>query len=474
MSLAACLAVSSPTLIRAQAISEQLPSTQMVAPKAMCEALQTMNFGGIVDAPTSILSATAVADSGDTPAYCDVKGVISPQDQFELRLPDSWNQRYFQSGCGGWCGIVVPSADCNRALSQSFATALDDQGHVGAGTGDGVFALNDMQLRREFGSLAEHRLALASKAMLVAYYGVGPRYSYFDGCSDGGMEALSEAQRYPQDFDGIIAGAPAIIRAPLDGEYQSWLTRINLDASGNHILTPDKLPALHDAVVAACDRLDGLVDGQIDDPRECQFDPTRLTCAAGRDAADCLTPAQVQVVKKAYSGPATDDGVRLYPGGEQPGSELAWAPWFVAEGGAPTISAGIGTALLRYAAFDVGNLGPSIQDWTFTLHDFDRLRPAGQIYNATNPDLRPFRDRGGKVLLYHGWADQAISPIGTIEYYQAIQDHMGGLETTQQFARLFMLPSMYHCAGGFGPNQFDAIAPIVAWVEEGQAPDTLI
>jgi feruloyl esterase len=462
-------------LVSPSPVGAQAQNPSMLAPRVGCDALpRAADFGGIEGAPTQILSATPVAGTDQAPAYCDVKGYIAPQDQFEMRLPDAWNQRYLQSGCGGLCGIVAPSADCNVALGRNFATAFDNQGHVGASPLDGTWAGNDEQLRNEFGYLAEHRLVLSARAILQAYYGQQPRYSYFDGCSDGGMEGLRAAQQYPADFDGIVAGAPAAIRVPLDVMYQVWLARINVDAQGGQILTPDGLRTLHDAVMSACDEADGLIDGLLSDPRTCHFDPGQLECGATSSTTPCLTAQQVEVARKAYSGPVTDDGTRLYPGGEQYGSELAWGGWFVQAGPAPLPSVGIGGGMLRFGVFNVGEPGPRLQDWAFTRENFDRLRPAGSIYNATNPDLTAFRDHGGKLIMYHGWADQAISPIGTLAYYQAVQDRMGGLAATQQFARLFMFPGMYHCQGGYGPNRFDMVGAIVDWVEQGQPPERVV
>ena len=445
----------------------------IIPPVVSCAALAQHDFGSVPDAPTSISSATVVAATSTTPEYCDVKGYISPQTQFELKLPTKTYQgRYLQVGCGGFCGVVSPTTfpSCDAQLGGDFAMATDNQGHMAASNVDGVWALDDLQLRIEFGYLSEHAMAQAAKAITATYYGQSPRYSYFNGCSDGGHEALQEAQRYPGDFNGIIAGAPANIWAPLNAEFQPWLARANLDAQGSQILTADKLPALHDAVMKACAGVDGLID----DPRTCHFDPASIQCPAGTNTAACLTPAQVETVRKVYEGPVDAQGHHLYIGGEPYGAELAWAGWIVTPPGVESVAQAIGDNYLKYQAFQVGKVGPSFQNWQFTIAGFNATRPMGEIYNSTNADLSAFRAHGGKLIIWQGWADQAIPPFGSPVYYDAVQDRMGGLQQVQQFARLFMFPSMYHCAGGYGPSQFDMVAPMVAWVEQGVAPGKIV
>jgi hypothetical protein len=445
----------------------------IIPPVISCAVLAQHDFGNVPDAPTSISSATVVAATSTTPEYCDVKGYISPQTQFELKLPTKTYQgRYLQVGCGGFCGVVSPTTfpSCDTQLGGDFAIATDDQGHMAASNLDGVWALDDLQLRIEFGYLSEHAMAQAAKAIIATFYGQSPRYSYFNGCSDGGHEALQEAQRYPDDFNGIIAGAPANIWAPLNGEFQPWIARANLDNQGNQILTADKLLALHDAVMKACAGVDGLID----DPRSCHFDPASIQCPAGTNTSVCLTPAQVETVRKIYEGPVDAQGHHLYVGGEPYGSELAWAGWIVTPPGVEPVGQAIGDNYLKYQAFQVGEVGPSFLNWQFTIAGFNALRPMGEIYNSTNADLSAFRAHGGKLIIWQGWADQAIPPFGSPVYYDAVQDRMGGLQQVQQFARLFMFPSVYHCGGGYGPSQFDMVAPMVAWVEQGIAPGKIV
>jgi feruloyl esterase len=463
-------------------------TTAPIAPKLDCAALAPIgtapragvpDFTTIPGAPTRVTSAAVVAATATNPELCDVKGFVAPQVHFELKLPTrTWQGRYLQSGCGGFCGAVgSPSfPTCDLQPGGDFAVAATDDGHAAGGT-DGLWGLNDQQLRVDFGTRAPHVLSLASRAIIKAFYGVSPRFSYFQGCSDGGREALMEAQRFPDDFNGIVAGAPANIWAPLLGESLVWNARANTDAHGDQILTADRLPALHDAVVKACDGLDGLVDGQIDDPRACRFDPVSLRCPSGVDQPTCLSPAQVETVRKLYQGPVDGAGRRLYPGGEPFGSELAWVPWVVTPPGFQSLDSGFGDSYLRYLGFPIGQPAASLHDWKFTVDGFNRLRAAGQLYNSANADLTAFRRHGGKLIIWHGWADPAIAPVGTTTYYDAVVDRAGGLQAAQQFARLFMIPTVYHCAGTYGTGTAvaaDFVNPITHWVEQGAAPDQVV
>jgi hypothetical protein len=449
-----------------------------VTPVVACAAMAGVDVSTAVGAGTGIVSATPATAPAGYPV-CDIKGVIAPQIQFEVQLPtQTYQQRYLQTGCGGLCGTLAITAaaavGCAPLTGGAFATASDNQGHVGGGSADGNFG-TDHALRIDFAYRADHLTALAAKALITAFYGHAPRYSYFDGCSQGGHEGLTEAQRYPHDFDGILAGAPASITTELNGFNQPWLARVDFDAAGRVILPASKLPALHAAVLARCDGLDGIADGQLDDPRQCPFDPAALTCPAGVDRADCLTPAQVAVVRKIYSGAVDARGRHLYPGGQPFGSELVWAGWMIPPDPTATqdstIAWRIGNGWIKYLAFDPNPpLRTILNDIAFDKLTFDRIeRLAGQ-YDATNPDLRAFQHAGGKLILWHGWADQAIPPTGTVAYYQAVQDRMGGLAATQRFARLFMFPGMYHCFGGTGPYSFDLLTPLLDWVETGAAP----
>jgi Tannase and feruloyl esterase len=464
------------------------PSAGVILPKLDCASLApppnlsvgSVDFTGIPGAPTRIQSASVVLASEQNPEYCDIKGYVDGQNQFELKLPTkTWQGRYLQFGCGGYCGFISKTTfpPCDLQPGGDFATAATNMGHNTTTLSDGLWAADDPQMRIDFGYRAEHVLALASKAIIAAFYGVGPAHSYFQGCSDGGREALMEAERYPTDFNGIIVGAPASFVAQNNAIWHLWNLKVNRDEHGNEILTPDKLPALHAAVMAACDGNDGLVDGQISNPLNCHFDPASIRCPAGTDQPTCLTAAQVEVVKKVYNGPVDAQGRRLYLGGMPYGSELKWSGEMVVTPSTPIPAVPAyqwPENWLRFMGFPLGQPTSSVESFQFTVKDFNRLRAMSSVYNSTNADLTAFRNHGGKLILWQGWADQGIPPIATVAYYDAVLDRMGQLTAVQKFARLFMFPSMYHCSTGYGPDMFDTINPMVHWVEKSEAPSRII
>lgn len=453
----------------------QLPKRSVIRPVLDCTALASRDFSGIAGAPTRIESARTVPGAKGMPPVCTVRGYVAPQVQFELRLPiEDYTGRYLQVGCGGNCGgiqfFLAPACDSPLAMAGSFALGANDSGHHGAGFGDGLWAYNDPQLRIDFGYRADHVAALASKQIIRAYYGQEAAYSYFDGCSDGGREGLEEAERYPGDFDGIVAGSPAILIAEAMERFL-WESQKSVDAQGKTIFTPEKLALLHHAAIAACDKLDGLADGEIDDPRACHYDPGALECPGDEDRPSCLTAGQVKAAREFYQGPVDAQGQALYPGGEPYGSELLWiGPYsFSAQGGA------LANDFVRYMVY--GANAPSNfswRNWKFDRKGLEILESAAPIYDAKNPDLSGFRSHGGKLILWQGWADNAAGAYGTLAYYQAVQNSMGGLEAVERFARVFMIPGVYHCAGGYIPYQADMLGPLVSWVEKGQSPRELM
>ncbi len=453
-----------------------------LAPAIPCRQLAGADLTALPGALTRILGATAVPATPHKPAYCQVKGYVSPQIRFEVRLPsESWSGRYLQLGCGGFCGFADPD-DPNHHLPGNCAPpddgkvviAADDSGHTGATSVDGLWAHSGPQLRVDAGYRSEHVTALAAKAIIKAYYGQAPRYSYFAGCSNGGRQALMEAQRFPDDFDGIIAGAPGNNLTALAGMFFPWIANANTAPDGSRILGVDKVQLLSRQVLAACDATDGLRDGQIDDPRKCSFDPASLRCTAGPQA-DCLTDAQVTAVREFYQGPVDDKGRRLFPAGLSKGSEPAWPGYAVAPDGGHAMLGTLATDYLKY----FGSWRNPPASFTLADHHFDRttlhkLRDMRGIYDSTDPDLRAFRDHGGKLILWHGWSDPAIPAGSTLAYYHAVTERMGGLRATQRFARLFMFPGVYHCIGGHGPDTFDLFGPLYDWVEKGTAPQRVI
>lgn len=447
-----------------------------VIPVRDCGTLTTFDLTGVPDAPSRILSAAPVTAGGTT--YCDVRGYTAPQTQFEVKLPiTTWHGQYLQVGCGGFCGDVPTeganpappqSAGCAAVADNELVIASDNEGHLGASRLDGLWGLNEPRLRTVFGYTSEHQLAAVAKTIINDYYGQPAAHSYFDGCSDGGREALMEAQRYPDDFDGILAGAPALDATDFAGELSAWVYRSNTDAAGKQILGTDKLPALHAAVLKAC----ASPSGVIDDPRTCGFDPATVTCPTGTDTAGCLTPAQVDVVRKFYSGPQDPAGRALYPGGLPYGSELAWTGWDISPTGNAlgTNAAQFALNFLNYLASD-HPAKTDLRDLTFTDAEYAKLQQSAPTNNSTDPNLTAFRRHGGKIILYHGWADQAIPPFGTVAYYAAVTK---ATKNADSFSRLYMIPAQYHCLSGGDPQaSADLLTPLMNWVTSGTAPAAL-
>ena len=414
--------------------------------------------------------------------YCHVIGEIGTDFYFDLRLPRStYEGQYVQEGCGGFCGFLAPSVplaadECSAVTGNTLAFAVDNEGHTTTVNTDARWAANNTKSRTTFGFTSEHQLALVAKALIADYYGRDPVYSYFDGCSDGGREALIEAQRYPHDFNGILAGAPANIQSELLGEVGSWNIRVNTGPGGREILTSEKLPALHAAVVRAC----GQGRGYVLDPRTCNFSPSSIECN-GRVTNSCLTAAQVRVVTSLYGGPADAAGQSLYPGGEPYGSELGWSAWFVKPSGdrdwpRDTLTYQFATNFLHYLAYQIDPPSSySLSKFRFTLSAYQKLTALAGLYDATNPDLSSFGADGGKLILYQGWADQAIPPFGTVDYYKAVVDTAGGYQESQNFSRLYMIPAQYHCLAGGDPALAGAnlLTPLIDWVQHGAPPGTL-
>lgn len=424
-------------------------------------------------------AVTHVEKASMSDGTCAVEGYVEPAVRFQLRLPVStWSGRYLQYGCDGLCGVFPPgpSRTCGPS-GGDMAVAVTDDGHVSRETNpylmimDGTWAAHDQAARDDFFFRAPHVVSVASKRIIQAFYGRAAVHSYFSGCSTGGREGLLLAQRYPHDFDGILAGSPTNVMGPL-GLYHAWLSKMNLRPDGTPILTADRLPALHNAVLAACDGIDGLVDEQIDDPRACAYDPVQLQCPA---APVCLTPEQVGIVRQLYRGPVSE-GRLLYPGWESRGSELAWDGVVTPDSvNGLMFLAPLPDNYLRYVGYPIGRPASSLASVRFTVPELRRLTPEGVKGNAMNPDLSAFRRAGGKLLLWHPFDDHTVPAVGTIDYYSRVVSRSGGLAATQRFARLFLVPTMYHCAlGSYKLNTVDPFPALVDWVEHDTAPTRLI
>ncbi|WP_122689086.1 tannase/feruloyl esterase family alpha/beta hydrolase, partial [Pseudomonas viridiflava] len=415
--------------------------------------------------------------SRDGVAVCAVEGLLAPQIGFKLELPTTtWAQRYLQVGCGGFCGHSDSrpgvADSCKPLKTGAFAVASTDMGHK---TIDTTFG-DDPQKRADFAHRGVRLTALASKKLIQTFYGRKAEYAYFTGCSDGGREALIEAQRYPEDFNGIIAGAAALNFQVQKVLFHGWVARANTGPDGKPIILASHLPILHKAVLAQCDVLDGQIDGLISDPRLCRFDPSVVQCKVSADNAKCLTAPEVEAARRIYDGPKDPaSGERLIVGGPQPGSELAWAGLFVpVSADQPIVSQQIAEQSIRSLVFETNPPEDfKLADLRFDKSTFERLRPLHALYDATNPDLAPFASRGGKLILWHGWADPQVSPLNTLAYHEAVEAHMGKART-ESFTRLYMLPGVYHCGRGEGPSEVDLLTPIMAWVEKGQAPGAIV
>jgi feruloyl esterase len=407
------------------------PAAGPILPVTSCASLAHLDFTGVPDAPGKITSSAVVTDPlpAGPVSFCEVKGVFAPHTQFEIKLPvATWHGQYVQEGCEALCGSLrqlsdYPFAglDLHGCRHRRTGAGHRRRGHTGGPT-DGLWAKNSLVLRAVFGLTSEHSLAQMARAVITAYYGRPALFTYYDGCSTGGREALMLAQRYSRDFNGVIAGAPAGNLAPL-ALLNAWLVAANTDPGGRQILAAGKIPALHAAVVQAC----GNARGIIADPRHCGFRPASIQCPPGQDTASCLTPAQVRAVREFYRGPTDKRGRSLYNGGQPYGSEVGWIGNFVqpaADTAAPadTTDAAMALNYLKYMAFWPNPPDDfTLADVKFTDTEFRKLNMLGDaIYNANNPDLRAFAAHGGKLILYHGWADQTIPPWSTLDYYAAV------------------------------------------------------
>ncbi|MGI5453520.1 tannase/feruloyl esterase family alpha/beta hydrolase [Streptomyces sp. CA-249302] len=457
-------------------------TTSGVAPAMSCSGVSSLDLAAAVPGvPFEITSAAEVAATDNTLgtwAYCNVQGVIAPQIHFQLRLPQTgWQANYLQLGCGGLCGNVntgsaAASYGCVPLTDGAFAVGSSDEGHY---QGGGLFS-TDPSLRADFGYKSDHLLAQVAKVLVKQYYGQAATHSYFDGCSQGGHQALTEAQRYPTDFDGIVAGAPANNFTALNTFSHAWTAQsVYLDGGPATITTADLAP-IHAAVLKGCD---APADGIIADPLACAWDPASIKCAAGQTStadAYCLTADQVTTLRRIYAGPTDEHGQLLYPGYQLRGSELNWAGIIV-----PTTATGTTgdqnfvRETLRYQIFDSPQPALTYKDIKFTAAYYKKvMEPNEGIYDATDPDLTAFKKAGGKLILWHGLGDQHIPAVGTMAYYKAVEKAMGGEAATTGFARLFLLPGVAHCGGGQGPDKLDALTAIVDWVTQDKAPAGLL
>jgi pimeloyl-ACP methyl ester carboxylesterase len=443
---------------------------------------------------TNLLSAAEVPASGDLPAYCRVLGYVRPAINFEIRLPlRDWNGKFYMAGCGGFCGSLGANAPgfsnaMNFGLRRNYAVSTSDSGHWGSSATDGRWALDNPVALMDFAQRSVPETARVTKIILKAFYGTEQKKSYFAGCSNGGRMAAMEALRYPKDFDGIISGAPALDGTGLIANLFGWATRANTGPDGKPVLSLAKVKLLEHAVYEACGEKNGIKDSVIADPRACHFKPAVLQCRAG-NAADCLTQAEVGAAEKIYGGPVNSRGQQLYPGGVPLGSEPFWPLWVTGRGDIPGRMALFAQDFYRYLLFrPMASPDFKVMDYDFD-RDPSRLGYFASIGNAAtfNPDtgeiefsnMSAFRQAGGKLIIYHGWADALVTPQLTVYFYDALAKKSGGIAATQEFARLFMVPGMDHCGAqtngpGIADTGIDPLTALEQWVEEGKAPSELI
>ncbi len=488
-----------------------------VAGAATCESLaglslpnvtisiaQLVPAGAFVPPPDPYGGRSRPADYKGVPAFCRVAAEIkaSPDSKIKIEVwmpATGWNERFRGEGSGGFAGWIDYS-NLGDAVRGGYAAAATDLGHWGR-SGDSEWALGHPEKVIDFGYRAIHEMTSKAKAIIRAFYGNEPRHSYFVGCSDGGREGLMEAQRFPEDYDGILAGDPANYLTHLVTGAM-WVVQATAQDPASYI-PASKIPAISAAVLAACDAQDGLSDGILNEPQRCHFSPHTLLCKKG-DARDCLTAPQVTALRKIYAGPRDSAGRQIFPGytpGGEEGPE-GWGLWIIsgekpdralsAASNAPgrSVLSVMGVGFFSNFVYEKADWDPRSFNLERAVNDADAKM--AQVLNATDPDLRRFKAHGGKAIIYHGWSDPAIPPLNSIDYYNAVTAKMGQHES-DSFLRLFMAPGMQHCDGGPGPDSFgqtgiagqtgivtsqdvehNIFAALLRWVEEREAPSKII
>jgi feruloyl esterase len=456
-------------------------------PNASITMAKAVLAGAFAGPPRAFTGMDISAFYKTLPAFCRVVVHAKPSADsdivIEVWMPLSgWNGKLHGLGNGGFAG-QVDYYELGASILKGYAAVATDTGHTGSPI-DSAWALGHPEKVADFGHRGIHEMTRVAKLAVQQFYGAGAKRSYFIGCSDGGREALMEAQRYPEDYNGILAGAPA----------NNWTDLLSMAVVDTQALTatpasfipPAKITTIAKALVAVCDAQDGVTDGILNDPRQCRFDPTAIQCKGDADATDCLTAAQVTALKQIYAGLKDGQGRKIFPG-YLPGAEEGgggWVTWIT--GPAPVRSA--------MAAFGHGYFSDMVYDevdWdykSFTLESGmrDAKAKTAAALDAVNPDLSAFRGHGGKLILYHGWNDPAIPALSTVDYYGEVVRRSGQVGA-DGFVRLYMVPGMQHCVGGPGADMFgqgvgwtwkdpqhNVLVALEDWVEQGTAPGTLV
>jgi tannase/feruloyl esterase len=438
--------------------------TRLKLPHTTITIAEVVPVGGFTRAPSGRGAASQAVRN--PVAFCRVAATLTPTSDSDIKVEvwmpvAGWNGKFQGIGNGGWAGIISYPALAD-AIAHGYAAASTDTGHSGDG---GTFALGHPEKFVDFAWRSVHEMTVAAKSIVAAFYGKGPQRSYWNGCSTGGRQGLMEAQRFPADYDGIVAGAPANPRMQLNAAGMAMHQALWRDPAS--AIPAAKYPIIHDAVLAACDGLDGLKDRLIQNPTRCQFDPAVVACKTGDDPQSCLTPPQVEAARTIMSPVRTRGSVQLLPRRE-PGSEIGWGFFFGGPEPIPLVADSF-----KYIVFK-----DPTWDWrTFDLdRDLAKADAAGEleIADVANANLSTFVTRGGKLLMYHGWSDALIPPGATINFYNRLAAETPGAGKPSDWVRLFMAPGMGHCRGGDGPNSFDAVAALDAWVEARRPPERII
>ena len=415
-----------------------------------CEGLSALTLPA-----TTITAAKIEAES------CRVAATLKPSSDSEIKMEvwmpvSNWNGKYQAVGNGAFNGNINTGA-MTTALARGYAVSSTDTGHTG---GSASFGLGHPEKVTDFGWRAVHETAAASKAIIAAYYGGAPKFSYFNGCSAGGRQAMQEAQRFPADFNGIIAGAPGLDWTGRAASAVRIAQRLEQNEAAR--LGQAQRQLLHAAVVESCDLLDGVKDGVLENPKRCTFDPGVLECKGSEGGSSCLTTAQVETARMIYSG-AVNPKTKRAINGLAHGSELGWTDL-----GWTASARATGLDQFRFLVF--GDPSWTIQKFNWDSDIVLAEERDNNTLNALDPNLEPFISRGGKLIQYHGWSDPQISPSGTTQYYERVAQTLGGRDKVHESYRLFMAPGMGHCSGGEGPNTFDMVTALERWVETGVAP----
>jgi feruloyl esterase len=463
------LTVAPGSVAQAQTAMTQAPVKSPPAPR-IC-TLESVRR--IAPAGTVITGVASVTATNKVPEYCQVDAyVVTPGNivPFRLALPATWNKKLLFLGIGGYGGSI-PNLD--MGLLRGYATAGTDTGHQAASPRDASWAYHNLPKEIDYGYRGTHVTTVAAKLITGKFYGERLHEAYFDGCSNGGRQGLMEVQRFPGDFNGIIAGDPSF---SIDGALNRIWIYQTIFSDADHFIPPDKLPLISSAILAECDGKDGLVDGLIEDPRNCGFDAATLLCMKG-GAANCLTAGQVDSFQKITAGPVDAAGKQIAPGftlGYEDGPN-SWAESVTGTTATPPDAKGFtyATGFLKYLAFPE-NQNPNYDYRAFNFAtDLPLLATASKILRPGDSNLAPFRHLGGKLLIYHGWADGEVSTLSSVNYYNDVVK-ASGQKAADSFVRFFTVPGMHHCTGGPGPDQFDTLTPLEQWVEHGTAPDKII